>query len=50
MKYWKLYKVKKGDTLFGIARAHGCTVDNLKSWNKLSSNSLSIGQKLKIRK
>lgn len=44
------YKVKKGDTLFGIARAHGCTVDNLKSWNKLSSNSLSIGQKLKIRK
>ncbi|MDT3365773.1 MAG: LysM peptidoglycan-binding domain-containing protein, partial [Bacteroidota bacterium] len=44
------YKVKKGDTLFGIAREHGCSVDDLKSWNNLSSNALSIGQKLKIRK
>ena len=44
------YKVKKGDTLFGIAREHGCSVDDLKSWNDLSSNALSIGQKLKIRK
>lgn len=44
------YKVKKGDTLFGIAHEHGCSVDDLKSWNNLSSNALSIGQKLKIRK
>ena len=44
------YKVKKGDTLYGIAREHGCSVDDLKSWNKLSSNALSVGQKLKIRK
>ena len=44
------YKVKKGDTLFGIARDNGCTVDELKQWNSLHSNSLSVGQKLKIRK
>lgn len=44
------YKVKKGDTLFKIAQEHGCSVDDLKSWNKLSSNAISIGQKLKIRK
>ena len=44
------YKVKKGDTLYKIARDHGCSVDDLKSWNKLTSNNLSVGQKLKIRK
>lgn len=42
------YTVKKGDTLYSIARKFGTTVDELKSLNNLSSNLLSIGQKLLV--
>ena len=42
------YKVKKGDTLYGIAQKYNTTVDELKSLNNLTSNTLSIGQELKI--
>ena len=42
------YTVKSGDTLYGIARSYGTTVDDLKKVNNLTSNSLSIGQVLNI--
>ncbi len=42
------YTVKKGDTLYGIANKYNTTVDNLKKQNNLTSNTLSIGQILKI--
>lgn len=42
------YTVKSGDTLWKIANANGISVDELKSANNLSSNSLSIGQLLLI--
>lgn len=42
------YTVVKGDTLYGIANKFNTTVDNLKVLNNLSSNTLSIGQLLKI--
>jgi LysM repeat protein len=42
------YKVKSGDTLSKIARAHGTTVAAIKSGNNLSTDNLSIGQSLKI--
>lgn len=42
------YKVKKGDTLNGIARKYSVTVSQLKSWNKLKSDQLRIGQTLYI--
>ena len=38
----------KGDTLYGIANKFGVSVNDLKSLNNLSSNTLSIGQVLKI--
>ena len=44
----KYYQVKKGDTLYSIARKHETTVANLKKVNALTSNTLSIGQKLRI--
>ena len=44
----KYYQVKKGDTLYSIARKHETTVANLKKVNTLTSNTLSIGQKLRI--
>lgn len=44
------YTVKSGDTLYGIANKFGLTVNELKSINNLSTNLLSIGQVLKIKK
>jgi len=44
------YKVKKGDTLSGIARRHHVTVANLKKWNNLKSDKIQIGQTLIIKK
>lgn len=42
------YVVKKGDTLYGIANKYNVSIDNLKSYNNLSTDSLSIGQIIKI--
>lgn len=44
------YIVKKGDTLYSIARNNNMTVDELKRLNNLSSNKLSIGQRLLLNK
>jgi N-acetylmuramoyl-L-alanine amidase len=44
------YIVKKGDTLWSIARNYGLTVTELKELNNLSSNTLSVGEVLKIAK
>lgn len=44
----KYYQVKKGDTLYSIAKKYETTVANLKKINDLTSNTISIGQKLII--
>ncbi len=43
-----VYVVKKGDALFNIAKRHGITVGQIKSWNG-STDRLSIGQKLILK-
>ena len=43
-----IYIVKSGDNLYSIARRYNVTVNEIKSLNNLSSNLLSIGQKLSI--
>jgi membrane-bound lytic murein transglycosylase D len=45
-----IYVVKKGDTLWDIARAHGVTEAQLRTWNKLTSKRIRIGQELLIYK
>ena len=46
----KTHTVKKGETLSSISRKYGCTVNDLKKWNNLKSNTVKVGQKLKIKK
>lgn len=43
------YTVRRGDNLYNIARKYGVSVDSLIELNNLKTNSLSIGQVLKIR-
>jgi membrane-bound lytic murein transglycosylase D len=42
------YRVKRGDTLFGIAQQFDTTVDRIKSLNRLKSNRITPGTRLKI--
>ncbi len=43
------YTVVNGDTLWSIANRYGLTVDELKQLNNLTSNTISVGQKLRVR-
>lgn len=44
----KVYSVEKGDTLIRIARRNGITLQALREANELRSDTILIGQKLKI--
>lgn len=43
------YQVTPGDTLYSISKRFSLSVDELKRLNRLSDNSISIGQYLKIK-
>jgi len=45
----KMYIVKKGDTLYSIARRSGVSVDDLMARNNMSNFNLNMGQILVIR-
>ncbi len=52
-KFYKInnyivYRVRQGDYLGRIARKYHTTVRQIKRWNRLRTNRLRIGQKLKI--
>ncbi len=42
------HTVRKGETLGGIASRYKVSVANLKNWNNLSSNTIRVGQKLRV--
>jgi membrane-bound lytic murein transglycosylase D len=43
-----VYRVKSGDVLGSIALRHKVSVDNIKKWNNLTSNTIRVGQPLTI--
>lgn len=45
----KIHTVKRGDTLWSISQHYGgISIEKIKKMNKLKSNSVKVGQKLKI--
>jgi LysM repeat protein len=45
-----VHTVEAKETMFSISRKYGVTTDELKNWNNLADNTLSIGQTLVIKK
>jgi membrane-bound lytic murein transglycosylase D len=43
-----IHRVRRGDTLFSIAKRYDTTVEELKEWNRLRSSAIQIGQRLTI--
>ncbi|NVJ47767.1 MAG: LysM peptidoglycan-binding domain-containing protein, partial [Cytophagia bacterium] len=44
------HEVQKGETMWAISKKYGVEVEELKLWNNKTDNSLSLGEKLIIRK
>jgi membrane-bound lytic murein transglycosylase D len=44
----RYHRVKRGDTLFGIAKLYKTSVASLKTWNKIRGNAIQPGQRLTI--
>jgi LysM repeat protein len=42
------YTVKSGDSLTKIAKAHGTTIKAIRAENNLTTDRITVGQKLKI--
>jgi LysM repeat protein len=46
---WVVHDVTKGETLYSIAKRYGMSITELQTNNDLTSNFLTVGQKLKVR-
>ncbi|WP_299708151.1 LysM peptidoglycan-binding domain-containing protein [uncultured Pontibacter sp.] len=46
----KLHTVEPQQTLFSISRMHGVKVDDIKRWNNLADNTISVGARLVVGK
>ena len=42
----KTYRVKKGETLYSIAKKFDMTTENLKALNGIEENEISVGDRL----
>lgn len=47
---YEIYTIVPQNTMYSISREFGMTVEEIKTINNLSSNTLKIGQKLKVKK
>ncbi len=46
----KYYTVKKGESLYAVAKKHNITVDQIKDWNKFGGDNLVAGIKIIVDK
>lgn len=46
----KFYTVKKGESLYAVAKKHNVTVDQIKDWNKFGGDNLVAGIKIIVDK
>ncbi|WP_304232195.1 LysM peptidoglycan-binding domain-containing protein [Jiulongibacter sediminis] len=44
-----VYTVQSGDTLWNISQRHGLTISEIKKINGMTSNSIHVGQKIKLK-
>lgn len=44
----RVHTVRSGDTLWGLSRTYDVSVDSLRNWNKLSSSTIFVNQKLSV--
>lgn len=44
------HRVEAKETMYSISKLYGVSVDDIRKWNNLTDNSISIGQELVIRK
>ncbi|WP_314209431.1 LysM peptidoglycan-binding domain-containing protein [Vagococcus salmoninarum] len=42
------HTVVRGDTLYSLSRRYGSTVNQIKTWNNLTSDTIVIGQRLRV--
>jgi len=47
-KIWVYYRVKSGDAVYTLSDIFDCTPEQLKSWNHVAGNNLSVGSSLKF--
>ena len=47
-RHASIHYVKPGETLYGISQKYNVSVDAIKNANRLQSNSIWVGQKLKL--
>lgn len=45
---YNIHRVQRGDTLYGLSRRYGVSIDHIKRLNNLTGDNLQIGQRLKI--
>lgn len=44
----KVHEVQKGDTLYSISKKYSVSIDDLKRWNYMYNDTISVGQKLSV--
>ena len=42
------HKVKSGESFYTIAKIYGCSVEELKDWNRKSCSKIKVGEKIVI--
>jgi len=45
---WKTHRVRRGDSLWRLAKQYKTTVSHIKRWNNLNSDRLSLNQRLRV--